>query len=74
MKNFFERIGVITSSRLILLVALFIMAFGNMAFFSNVTNAYPVNLKTLPFLGSLAIVFGGAIVLLLSLVCSRRTI
>lgn len=63
-----------TSTKLIVLVALFLMVFANAAFFSNVTKVYPINLKNIAFLCSLAIVFGSAIVLLLSLFSYKYTI
>jgi len=62
------------SNRLIVYTAIFLILTGNAAFFSNVTQAYPVNLKNISFLLSLAWGFGGAIVLVLSLVCFRYTI
>lgn len=62
------------SSKLISLVAIFLITVGNRAFFSNVTDVYHVNLNNIAFLGSLAIVSGSVIVLLLSLVCCKLTI
>ncbi|MDH3412778.1 MAG: phosphoethanolamine--lipid A transferase [Gammaproteobacteria bacterium] len=64
----------VTSSKLIILVAVFLITFGNLAFFSKVTEVYPVSLKNIAYLGSLAFVFGGAIVFLLSLICHKYTI
>ncbi|NOY63058.1 MAG: phosphoethanolamine--lipid A transferase [Gammaproteobacteria bacterium] len=64
----------VTSSKLIVAVAIFLMAFGNISFFTNVLAVYPLNLKNSLFLLSLAVVFGCFIVILLSLVCFRYTI
>jgi len=64
----------ITSFKLILLVSIFLITADNFAFFSNVAEVYPANLKSIAFLGSLVLVFGGIPVLLFSLVCFRPTI
>ncbi len=63
----------ITSTRLIILLAFFFIAFDNAAFFSHIINVYPVNLKNLGFLLSLTWGFTAAIIVLLSLVCYRYT-
>lgn len=63
-----------TSSRLILLVAVFLTLFGNLAFYSNVTDVYHLEAKNVAFLASLAVVFCAATVLILSLLCFRYTI
>ena len=63
-----------TCNRLIVLTAIFLILTGNGAFFSNVIQVYPVNLKNIGFLLSLVWGFGGAIVLILSLVCLKHTI
>lgn len=63
----------ITSSKLIILVSAFLIAFGNIAFFSNVLDIYPANLHNMLFLASLAIVFACIIIMLLSLVCYKHT-
>jgi len=63
----------ISSSKLIILLALFFIAFDNVAFFSNVFTIYPVNLKNLGFLVSLMWGFTAAIIILLALVCYRYT-
>jgi lipid A ethanolaminephosphotransferase len=49
------------------------MAFGNNTFFANVIQVYPVVPENIAFLSSLFIVFTGALVILLSLVCFRQT-
>jgi lipid A ethanolaminephosphotransferase len=63
----------VTTSKLIILVSVFLIAFGNSAFFSNVLRVYPFNTENSLFLISLAIVFGLFIVILLSLVCYKHT-
>ncbi len=63
----------ISSSKLIILLALFFITFDNVAFFANVFNVYPVNLKNLGFLVSLTWGFTAAIIILLALVCYRYT-
>ena len=47
---------------------------GNITFFSNVLNTYPVNSSNIIFLVSLIFVSGGVIVFMLSLVCYRYTV
>lgn len=74
MNRIFEGFSEITSSRLILLVSIFLIAFGNVTFFSNIVSVYQINLKNSLFLLSLAIVFGGVTVLFLSLLCHKYTI
>ncbi|MFV1982083.1 MAG: phosphoethanolamine transferase, partial [Thiohalomonadales bacterium] len=64
----------ITSSKLIILVSAFLMVFGNITFFSNVLDVYPLNLQNSLFLLSLFIVFIFAYIILLSLVCYKYTI
>jgi len=64
----------LTSSRLIALVAVFLLACGNIAFFSNVTDVYAANGKNIGFLISLFVVFANATFLLLSLVSFRRVL
>ena len=64
----------ITSSRLILLVSVCIMLFYNVAFFSGVTDVYPLNTENAAFLLSLGVFFGSITCLLLSLVSFRRII
>lgn len=61
-----------TQSRLLLVVVLFLILFGNLRFFRNVIETYPANLANLPFLLSLVVVFGAATLLLLSLVAWGR--
>jgi len=62
------------ASKLIILVSVFIILFGNIAFFSNVTNVYPLSAKNILFLFSLAVVFSCAIIFLLSLFCYKYTL
>lgn len=47
-----------TYSKLILSVALFLLAVGNIAFFSHLLEAYPLSLENLPYLLSLVVLFG----------------
>ena len=63
----------ITPSTLIIAVSVFLMVFGNFAFFSNVLNTYPLNFKNSLPLFSLVVVFGCFIIILLSLVCYKQT-
>jgi len=62
----------ISTNTLILLVTAFLLVFGNGAFISNVLKTYPINGNNAPALLSLIIVFGGATVLLLSVLCIRQ--
>ncbi|MDH5387790.1 MAG: phosphoethanolamine--lipid A transferase [Gammaproteobacteria bacterium] len=64
----------ITNTKLILLVSSFLMIFGNISFFSNVVDVYPINFKNSLFIISLLIVFGGSLILLLALICHKHTI
>ncbi|GAB6143241.1 phosphoethanolamine--lipid A transferase [Desulfocicer niacini] len=63
-----------TSTRLIILSAVFFIIFSNIAFFSNVIQIYPISAKNIGFLLSLVWGCGGLIVLVLSLLCFRYTI
>ncbi len=64
----------VTSTKLIVAVAVFLIAFTNYSFFTHVLQVYPFHLKSALFVLSLALVFGCFLVLLLSLVCFRYTI
>ncbi|MBC8210062.1 MAG: DUF1705 domain-containing protein, partial [Gammaproteobacteria bacterium] len=64
----------LSSSRLILLVSIFLIALGNFAFFSNILKVYPLNLENGLFLLSLVILFGAATVFLFALLCFKFTI
>lgn len=64
----------VSSSTLILLTTVFLTVFGNLTFFSNVADVYDTNAANLAFIGSLAVVFGAATVLLLSVLCFKYTI
>ncbi len=50
------------NSSLVMLVSAFLLAFGNMTFFSNVLEVYPPSLKNMAFLTSLVVVFDSATV------------
>ncbi|WP_205422244.1 phosphoethanolamine transferase [Marinobacter sp. Arc7-DN-1] len=71
MKRFWQNLAVMNKSTLIVLVSIFLMAFDNRAFFSNIIEVYPLNLDNAAFLISLAVVFGAALIVILSLVCYR---
>ena len=73
MTQLFARTITMSRPKLIILVSLFLMAFGNVAFFSNVLTVYAPSVKNIAFIGSLAIVFSAALVVLLSLVSFRRS-
>ena len=62
-----------TNSKLIILVSIFLVLFGNIALFKNVTDVYPLTLSNVAFLGSLAILLASLITLLLSLVTFKCT-
>jgi len=64
----------ITRTKLILFTALFFVLFHNVAFFQHVTEIYPLTLKNLGFLVSLALGLTAFIALLLTLVSSKYTI
>ncbi len=55
-----------TNSKLIVLASLFLVLFGNVSFFKNVTDVYPLSLNNIAFLGSLAVVLASLIALLLT--------
>ncbi|MEJ2467117.1 MAG: phosphoethanolamine transferase domain-containing protein, partial [Candidatus Thiodiazotropha sp.] len=56
-----------TYSKLILFVALFLLAVGNFAFYSHLLEVYPLTLKSLPYLLSLTVLLASVNVILLSL-------
>lgn len=62
-----------STSTLIILVSVFLMVFGNFAFFSNLLKVYPINAENSLFLLSLAVVFCCFIIVLFSLVCYKQT-
>jgi lipid A ethanolaminephosphotransferase len=64
----------LTSSRLIILVSLFLLISGNLRFFQNILVVFPLNTDNLVYLVSLAILSVSLTVFLLSLVCFRYTI
>ncbi len=64
----------ITSNKLIILVSVFLILFGNFAFFSNTLNVYPPNPENIPFLLSLALFYCCVSVIFFSLTCFRHTI
>lgn len=64
----------LSSTQLIVLVSVFIMLFGNMAFVSNVLQSYPLAANNIFFLLSVFVVFSCFIILLFSLLCFKRTL
>lgn len=64
----------LSSTRLIIATSAFLVLFGNVAFFSNVTDVYPVSIHNSGFLISLAVLLGCATSLLLALSCHRYTL
>jgi len=73
-KNLAEGMKKITTAKLIIISALFLVLFDNFAFFRDVIKVYPVSWDNIGFLASVAIVLMFAIVLLLALVSSKYTI
>ena len=63
----------ISSLRLIIITALFLVAFDNFAFFKNVTEIYPATIHNIWFLASITIVLTCVIILLFSFFCFRYT-
>lgn len=63
----------LTSNTLIVLVAVFLAAFGNLSFFGKVLNAYPLAAGNAPALASLAAMLVATSILLLALTCFRGT-
>jgi lipid A ethanolaminephosphotransferase len=61
-----------TYSKLILSVALFLLAAGNVSFFSHLLEAYPLSFGNLPHLLSLAVLFACVNVILLALLSYGR--
>lgn len=61
-----------THSKLILIVAIFLLAAGNLTFFSHLLDAYPPGLENLPHILSVAVLFGCVNVILLALLSYGR--
>ena len=74
LKNYFNGTHEISNNLMILLTSLFVIAFYNFAFFTNVTDVYPVNIENIVFLTSLTLVVFLFHAFLLSLVCFNYTI
>lgn len=64
----------ITSQTLIIITSIFLVLFGNIAFFKNVIVIYPVILENTLFLLSLVILLTCINIILFSLVCFKRTV
>jgi lipid A ethanolaminephosphotransferase len=63
----------ITQTKLILCTSVFFVLFDNSAFFAQVTQIYPVTMKNVGFLASLAVGLTALMMLLLTLVSSKYT-
>ena len=63
----------LTTAKLIIISAVFIVLFNNLAFFRNVIEVYPISWGNIGFLASLAVALTGVIILLLTLVSSTYT-
>ncbi len=63
----------IKKNNIIIAVALFFIIFSNYSFFKNVLGVYPLTLKNLVYLSSLAIVLVNGIIILFTLLCSKYT-
>ncbi|MEJ2622127.1 MAG: phosphoethanolamine--lipid A transferase [Candidatus Thiodiazotropha sp.] len=61
-----------TYSKLILLVALFLLVGGNLSFYSHLLDVYPLTWKNLPYLLSVSVIFASVNVILLSLLSYGR--
>ncbi len=61
-----------TQTRMIVLVALFLMLTGNRALFGRILQVYPAQLHNLPFLISLALFFTSLTILFLLAVCHSK--
>ena len=74
MKNYLDDLPVISINKLIIFVTVFLILFDNQAFFSNILEIYPINLKNSLFLVSVVLVFSGFIVLMLTMVSFKYTV
>lgn len=63
----------ISRSKLIVIFAIFMMTFNNVAMYRNVIEVYTLQGKNIPFLVTLIVVFSCAIIFLMSLVCYKYT-
>lgn len=64
----------ITTTGLVVLSAVFLVLFDNIAFFRDVLEVYPVSLKNIGFLASLTLVLTSILTVLLTLVSSKYTL
>jgi len=64
----------ITTPGIIVLSAVFLVLFDNLAFFKGVVEVYPLSLKNIGFLASLTLVLTSVLVILLTLVSSKYTL
>jgi lipid A ethanolaminephosphotransferase len=63
----------LTSNTLVVLVAVFLVMFGNLSFFGKVLSAYPLSVGNALALASLSAMLVATTTLLLALTCFRRT-
>ncbi|MDB2414382.1 phosphoethanolamine--lipid A transferase [Rickettsiales bacterium] len=64
----------ISSIKLIILIAVFWMAFANLSFFKALLNDYPATIENIGFLSALTVGFTGAIIIALCLLCNRYSL
>ena len=64
----------LTSSRLIVIVALFLVCVDNISFFKHVLEVYEFSLSNIGFLLSLGVVLTAVITVLVTLLSSRYTL
>lgn len=64
----------VSVAKLIFLVTVFLMLFGNISFFSNVLSVYPYESKNILFLISLVVFFSCAVLLIFSLVSFKKIV
>lgn len=69
----YKNIQPITQYRLIIITAVFLALFTNVAFFKNVIDVYPLTITNTPFILSLFVMLTTAIVLILALLSSKHT-
>ena len=62
-----------TNSKLVILVSTFLVLFGNVSFFKEVTDVYTLSLNNIAFLGSLVVLLACLIALLLTLITFKFT-
>ena len=71
--SFIKKAGSISSTRLILGTAVFLVVFNNFVFFEHVFEVYPLNLHNIAFLLSLTVLVISLNALLMAFVCFKRS-